>query len=57
MNKPYPLPLKDHKFVKRINKNLLEAGLMEGSMSPYVAPIIVFSRKSKPGTLLAETKG
>ena len=30
-------------------KNLLETRLIERSMSPYAAPIIVDSRKSKPG--------
>ena len=37
-------------------KNLLEAELIERSMSPYVTPIVVVPRKSKPGTPLVETK-
>ena len=35
---------------------MLEAGLIERSMSPYATLIIVVPRKSKPGALLAETK-
>ena len=37
-------------------ENLLEAGLIERSMSPYATPIIVVPRKSKPGSPLPETK-
>ena len=37
-------------------ENLLEARLIERSMSPYAAPIIVVPRKSKPSTPLGETK-
>ena len=48
-SKPFPLPLKHHKFVKEEIENLLEAGLIERSVSHYAAPIIVFSRKkNKP---------
>ena len=54
-NKPYPLPLKQHKFVKEEKENVLEAGLIERSMSLYATPIIVAPRKSKPGAPLAET--
>ena len=50
------LTSKHHKFVKEEIENLLEAGLIERSMSPYAAPIIVVPRKSKPGAPLAETK-
>ena len=39
--KPYDLPLKHHKFVKEKLMNLLETGLIERSLSPYGAPIIV----------------
>ena len=56
ISKPYPLPVKHHKFIKEKIKNLLEAGLINGSMSPYAAPIIVVPRKSKPGAPLTETK-
>ena len=52
----YSLLLKHHKFVKMEIENLLDAGLIEGSISSYAAPIIVVPRKSKPGTPLAETK-
>ena len=55
-SKPYPLPLKHHKFIKAEIKNLPEVGLIERSMSPYATPVIVVPRKSKSGTLLAETK-
>ena len=55
-SKPYPLPLKHHKFVKEEIENLLEAGLIETSMSPYVVPIMVVLRKSKPGATLAKTE-
>ena len=54
MSEPYPLPLKHHKFVKEEIENLLEAGLIERSMSPYAAYIIVVPRKSKPGAPPAE---
>ena len=55
-SEPYPLPLKHNKFVKEEIENLLEAGLIERSMSPYAAPIIVVPRKSKQGIPLTETK-
>ena len=56
MSKPYPLPLKHHKFVKEEIKTLFEPGLIERSVSPYVAPITVVPRKSKPGAILTEIK-
>ena len=37
-SKPYPLPLKHYKFVKEEIKNLLEAELIERSMSPFAVP-------------------
>ena len=55
-SKPYPLPLKHDKFVKKEIANLLETRPIERSMSPYTAPIIVVSRESKPGTPLIKTK-
>ena len=55
-SKPYPLPLKHHKFVNEEIENQLEAGLIERSMIPYTKPMIVVPRKSKPGAPLAETK-
>ena len=48
VSKPYLLPLKHHKFMKEEIENLLEASLIERSMSPYAAPITVVPRKSKP---------
>ena len=51
-SKLYPLPLKDHKFIKEEIENLLQAGNIERLMNPYAAPIIVLSRKSKPGAPL-----
>ena len=44
-SKPYPLHLKHHKFVKEEIENLLEAGVIKRSMSPYATPIIVVPRK------------
>ena len=55
-NKPYPLPLKHHKFVKEQIESLLEAELIERCMNSYAPSIIVVPRKSKPGAPLAETK-
>ena len=48
VSKPYPLPLKYHKFVKEEIENLLQEGLIEIS---YAAPIILVPRKSKSGAL------
>ena len=47
VSKTYPLPLKHHKFAREEIENLLKAGLLESSMSTYVALIIVVPRKSK----------
>ena len=55
-SQPYPLLLKQQKFIKEKIENLLEAGLIERSVSPFTAPIIIVPRKSKPGTPLPETK-
>ena len=38
-SKPYYLLLKHHKFVKEEIENLLEAGLIGGTMSTYAIPI------------------
>ena len=35
---------------------MLEAGVIERSVSPYATPIIIVPRKSRPGAPLAETK-
>ena len=53
-SKPYPLPLEHHKCVKEETKNLLEAGQIDRSMSPYAPPITIVPRKSKPQAPLAE---
>ena len=55
-SKPYSLPLKHHKFVKEELTNLLEAGLIEWSLSPYAAPIMVLSHKKPTGSSLTVTK-
>ena len=55
-SKPYPLPLKHDKFIKEETENLLEATLIERSMSPYATPITVDPRKSKLSAPLTETK-
>ena len=54
--KPYPIPLKHHKFMKEEIKNVLEARLIERFMCPCVVPIIVVPRKRKPEAPVAETK-
>ena len=55
-SKPYDLPLKHHKFVKEELMNLVVAGLIERSLSPYAAPIIVVPHKAPPGSSLTKTK-
>ena len=55
-SKPYDLPLKPHKFVKDELMNLLEAGLIERSQSPYATPIIALPHKAPPRSSLTETK-
>ena len=55
-SRPYLLPLKHHKFGKEELTNLLEAGLIELSLSPYTAPIIVVPCKSPVGSSLTESK-
>ena len=55
-SKPYLLHLKHHKFIKEELTNLLEAGLIEQSLSPYAAPIMVVPHKTPAGSSLTETK-
>ena len=55
-SKPYNLPLKHHKFVKEVFMNLVEAGLIARSQSPYAAPDIVVPHKALPGSSLTETE-
>ena len=38
---PYPLALKHHKFLKQEIKNLLDAGIICKSVSPWASPIVV----------------
>ena len=52
VSKPYLLPLKHHKFIKEKLTNLLEAGLMEWSLSPYAVPIMVVPCKAPAGSPL-----
>ena len=55
-SKPYSLLLKHHKFIKEELTNLLEVGLIEWSLSPYAAPIMVVSCKAPAGSSLTEIK-
>ena len=48
-SKPYNTALKNQEFLKQELKALLESGVIERSMSPYAAPIIVVNQKCKPG--------
>ena len=56
VSKPYSLPLKCHKFVKEELTNLLKAGLIEWSSSPYAALIMVVPCKAPAGSSLPEIK-
>ena len=42
---PYPLALKHHDFLKQEIKNLLDAGIICKSMSPWASPILVVKKK------------
>ena len=55
-SKPYNTTLKNQGFLKQELKALLESGVIERSMSPYAAPIIVVNQKCKPGAPLKEQK-
>ena len=55
-SKPYNTALKNQEFLKQELKVLLESGVIERSMSPYAAPIIVVNRKCKPAAPLKEQK-
>ena len=56
VSKPYSLPLKHHKFVKEELTNWLEVGLIEWSLSPYGALIIVVPHKAPAGNSVTEMK-
>ena len=55
-SKLYDLPLKHHKFIKEELMNLLEGGLIERSLSPYAALILVALHKTPPGSSPTKTK-
>ena len=55
-SKPYNTALKNQEFLKQELKALLDSGVIERSMSPYAAPIIVVNQKCKPGAPLKEQK-
>ena len=55
VSKSYSLHLKHHKFMKEVT-NLLEAGLIEQSLSPYAAPNMVVPHKAPTGSSLTEMK-
>ena len=55
-SKPYNTALKNQEFLKQELKALLDSGVIERSMSPYAAPIIVVNQKCKLGAPLKEQK-
>ena len=55
-SKPYNTALKNQEFLKQELKALLDSGVIEKSMSPYTAPIIVVNQKCKLGAPLKEQK-
>ena len=56
-SKFYPLALKHHQFVKEELQKLLQAGLIEQSMSPYASPVLVVNKKSQhPSAELSDTQ-
>ena len=55
-SKSHDLPLKHHRFVKEELTNLLKAGLIERSLNPYAAPIIVVPQKHHQGVLSLKLK-
>ena len=50
VGKPYSLPLKHHKFVKEEIPNLLETGVIEWSLNPYAAPIMLVTQMAPVGS-------
>ena len=57
-SKPYPLALKHHQFVKEELQKLLQAGLIEWSMSSYTSPVLVVNKKSQhPSAELSDMRG
>ena len=56
-SKPYPSALKHHQFVKEELQKLLQAGLIERSISPYTSPVLVVNKKSPdPSAELSDTR-
>ena len=56
-SKPYPLALKHHHFIKEELQKLLQAGLIEWSMSPYTSPVLVVNKKNQhPSAELSDTR-
>ena len=55
-SQPYNTVLKNQEFLRQELKVLLESEVIERSMSPYAAPIIIVNRKCKPGAPLKEQK-
>ena len=56
VGKPYSLPLKHHEFVKEEIPNLLETGVIEWSLNPYAAPIMLVTQMAPAGSSLTEMK-
>ena len=46
---PYPLALKHNDFLKQEIKNLLDAGIIHKSMSPWANPIVVVKKHTPEG--------
>ena len=46
---PYPLALKHHVFLKQEIKNLLDAGIICKSMSPWAIPIVIVKKHTPEG--------
>ena len=47
-SKPYTLPLKHYEWVQREIETLEKAGIIERSISPWVSPVVIISKKSAP---------
>ena len=47
---PYPLALKHHNFLKQEIKNLLDAGIIHKSMSPWSSSIVVVKKHTCEGS-------
>ena len=48
---PYSLALKHHDFLNQEIQNLLNAGIIHKSMSPWVSPIVVVKKHTTEGLL------